>query len=92
MAELLGEALHDIDQALVRLGTDEDAATEAADAAIKAERRLERAYYQGMAGLLDVESRGERIARRELYRRCARIGDMVIDVAERIVYAVVKQS
>ena len=34
----------------------------------------------------------ERIARRELYRRCSRIGEVVIDVAERVVYAVVKQS
>ena len=34
----------------------------------------------------------ERIARRELYRRCSRIGDMVIDVAERVAYSVVKES
>jgi hypothetical protein len=33
-----------------------------------------------------------RIARRELYRRCEIIGDLVIDLAERIVYAVVKAS
>ena len=78
--------------ALAHLGTDDDAATEAADAAIKAERSLERAYYRGMGALLEVEDRGERIARRELYRRCVRIGEMVIDVAERVVYAVVKQT
>ena len=30
--------------------------------------------------------------RRELYRRSSRIGEAVVDVAERIVYAVVKQS
>ncbi|HLY51275.1 MAG TPA: DUF47 family protein [Solirubrobacteraceae bacterium] len=92
MAELLGEAVRNIDSALAQLGKDDDAATDAADAAIKAERRLERAYYLGMAGLLEVENRSERIARRELYRRCARIGEMVIDVAERVVYAVVKQG
>jgi uncharacterized protein Yka (UPF0111/DUF47 family) len=92
MAQLLGEAVRHIDQALVHLGRNDDAATEAADAAITAERRLEHAYYTGMASLLEVENRSERIARRELYRRCARIGDMVIDVAERVVYAVVKQS
>ena len=45
-----------------------------------------------MGALLEVENRGERIAHRELYRRCARIGEMVIEVAERVVYAVVKQS
>ena len=91
MATLLGEAVRHIDEALVQLGSDADAATAAADAAIEAERRLESVYYSGMAALLDTESRSERIARRELYRRCVRIGDMVIDVSERVVYAVVKQ-
>jgi hypothetical protein len=45
-----------------------------------------------MVGLLGVEDRTERITRRELYRRFSRIGEAVVDVAERIVYAVVKQS
>jgi hypothetical protein len=45
-----------------------------------------------MAALLSVDERGARIAGRELYRRCMRIGDLVVDVAERIIYAVVKQS
>jgi uncharacterized protein Yka (UPF0111/DUF47 family) len=92
MARLLGEAVRHVDRALVHLGSDDDVATEAADAAIAAERKLELAYYRGMAALLEVEDRSERIARRELYRRCVRIGEMVIDVAERVVYAVVKQT
>lgn len=94
MARQLADAVRHIDQALLHLGPnlDADAATEAADAAITAERRLERAYYQGMAALLEVEDRTQRISRRELYRRCGRIGDTVIDVSERVVYAVVKQS
>jgi hypothetical protein len=92
MAARLAEAVRDIDQALAHLSSDEDAATEAADAAITAERSLERAYYKGMGALLEVKNRSERIARRELYRHGARIGEMVIDVAERVVYAVVKQN
>ncbi len=92
MAALLGEAVRHIDSAIAQLGRSGDDATEAADAAIAAERRLERAYYHGMASLLEVEDMRERIARRELYRRCSRIGEVVIDVAERVVYAVVKQS
>jgi len=92
MARLLGEAVRHIDRALGHLGSDDDAATETADAAIGAERELERTYYRGMAALLEVEDRSERIARRELYRRLVRIGEAVIDVSERIVYAVVKQS
>lgn len=92
MARLLGEATREIDEALSRLGTDGEAATAAADRAIKAERRMELAYYQGMAELLEVEPRSERISSRELYRRCTRIGEEVINVAERIVYAVVKET
>jgi hypothetical protein len=42
--------------------------------------------------LLSVDDRTERITRRELYRRSSRIGEAVADVAERVVYAIVKQS
>ena len=45
-----------------------------------------------MAELLEVEDTRERISRRELYRRCARIGEVVVDIAERVQYAIVKQS
>ena len=39
-----------------------------------------------------VDDLREVMARRELYRRCARIGETVVDVAERVLYAVVKES
>ncbi|MGZ4247908.1 MAG: DUF47 domain-containing protein [Solirubrobacteraceae bacterium] len=92
MARSLAEAVRHINCALGHLASDDDAATETADAAIESERELERTYYRGMAALLEVEDRSERIARRELYRRSVRIGEAVVDVSERIVYAVVKQS
>jgi hypothetical protein len=92
MGRLLGTSLRHIDDAIARLGSDGDEATASADAAITTERQLESAYYKGMGGLLEVEDRSERIARRELYRRCSRIGETVVEVAERVVYAVVKQS
>jgi uncharacterized protein len=92
MAGLLEQALHDIDAAIANLGSDGDAATADADEALASAKRLDDAYYEGMGALLEVESRQDRISRRELYRRCARIGEVVVDVAERIVYAVVKQS
>lgn len=92
MTELLAEALGQLDAAIGRLGADPDAATAAADAAVAAERELEDAYYRGMAELLAVQDRTERVARRELYRRCARIGEAVVEAAERVVYAVVKQT
>jgi uncharacterized protein Yka (UPF0111/DUF47 family) len=92
MAELLAESVRHLDDAIARLDTNGEEAAAAADAAIKAERRLDHAYYDGMAALLEVDDMRERISRRELYRRCERIGDIVIDVAERVVYAVMKQS
>lgn len=92
MAAMLRDAVAHIGEALNKLGSDGDAAHAAADRAIRAERELEHTYYRGMAELLEVDSRHERISSRELYRRCARIGDEVVDVAERVVYAVVKES
>jgi uncharacterized protein Yka (UPF0111/DUF47 family) len=92
MAVLLNRALGHLSAALATLGSDADRSTAAADAAIAIQRELESAYYHGMAGLLTDEDRTERITRRELYRRSSRIGEAVVDVAERIVYAVVKQT
>jgi uncharacterized protein len=92
MAGLLGEAVRHIDEALARLDSSGDSATEAVAAAIETETRLEQTYYTGMAALLDVKDERERISRRELYRRCLRIGEMVVDVAERVEYAVMKLS
>ena len=92
MATLLHSALDDIDNAIARLGSDADGATAAADAAIRNARDIEHVYYRGMAALLELDDRSQRISLRELYRRCERIGEAVIDVAERVVYAVVKQS
>ncbi len=92
MAGILRDAVAQLVAAINQLGSKGEAASTAADEAIHAERRLEDAYYRGMAELLRVDTRNERISSRELYRRCARIGDGVIDVAERIVYSVVKES
>ena len=92
MAASLSEAIRHIDSALATLDSDDEEATRMANQAIAAERRLEDSYYRGMAALLELDDRNERIARRELYRRCMRIGEAVTDVAERVVYAVVKQG
>lgn len=92
MASLLARALRHIDDAFSSLGSDADEATASADAALAVERQLEHAYYEGMAGLLEVGDRHARIARRELYRGCSRIGETAVEVAERVVYAVVKQT
>ena len=92
MAALLLEATRQIDDAIARLGSDDDASTTTADAAIKTARHLEHVYYAETAKLLEVEDMRERISLRELYRRCDLLSHLVVDVAERVVYAVVKES
>ena len=92
MTKLLLDATRQIDGAIGHLGSDDDQATAAADAAIKTARELEHVYYSETAKLLEVRDTRERISRRELSRRCERISEAVIEVAERITYAVVKES
>jgi uncharacterized protein Yka (UPF0111/DUF47 family) len=92
MTRLLAEAAREIDKGVAGLGSSGRDATAAADRAIEIVRDMQSHYYRGMATTLDLDDRGERIARRELYRRCSRIGDTAVDVAERIVYSVVKES
>jgi hypothetical protein len=92
MAELLAVAVRELDEAVACLAPRGSDATARADAAIKAVRRLERVYRTAMGTLLDHEDLREVTARRELYRRASRIGEAVEDVAERVLYAVVKQS
>lgn len=67
-------------------------ATDCADAAVKAQRRLERAYRASMSALIEEEDLREVMARRELYRRLARVGDTIVEVAERVWYAAVKEG
>ena len=92
MAGYLAEATRRLADAAAQLGHHGDLASKAADAAVKCDRRLERVYRAAMAALLETDDLREVTARRELYRRCSRIGETVVDVAERIQYAVVKES
>ena len=92
MVSMMVEATRQIDDAIGHLGRDDDQATAASDSAIKTARRLDHCYYRETAKLLEVEEMRQRIGLRELYRRCDRISEVLIDVAERIVYAVVKES
>jgi len=92
MGKLLAEAIRHLDAAIAGLGPDGGDAAASADAAIKTQRRMERVYRAAMGTLLSIDDLREVMARRELYRRCSRIGEIVVDVAERVVYAVVKES
>jgi uncharacterized protein Yka (UPF0111/DUF47 family) len=95
MVVLLAEAVGHLADAFAHLGGDghgDGGATEAADAAIKSQRHVERIYRAAMSALLAVSDVHEVIARRELYRRLSRLGDLVHRVAERVWYAVVKEA
>ncbi|MBK5111351.1 MAG: DUF47 family protein [Thermoleophilia bacterium] len=92
MAKLLARAVRELDTAVAQLDSSGDKATAAADRSIEAVRELQASYYQGMATTLTLKGRGRRISRREIYRRCRRISETTVDVAERIVYSVVKEG
>jgi uncharacterized protein Yka (UPF0111/DUF47 family) len=92
MAALVTTSVRCLDDAVAGLARGGRDATEAADAAIKAVRRAERVYRSAMAQLLEVDDLRDVMARRELYRRCSRMGEAAVDVAERVLYAVVKET
>lgn len=68
-----------------------DDPTTDADAAVKAQRALEWVYRGAMADLLTGENLREITGRRELYRRFSRMSETLVEVAERIWYAAVKE-
>jgi hypothetical protein len=65
--------------------------TDCADAAVKSQRKLEHVYRTAMSALLQDKNPREVAARRELYRRISRTSDVIVEVAERVWYSVLKQ-
>jgi hypothetical protein len=92
MADLVGLGVRDLVRAFPTLASDPNAATECADAAVRQQRALEHVYRRAMSALLHIDDIHEVAGRRELYRRCARMGDAIEGVAHRIWYAVVKEG
>jgi uncharacterized protein Yka (UPF0111/DUF47 family) len=92
MAARIGQGTHELVAAYAALPDDADTAIDRADAAIKAQRRLEHRYREAMSALLTVTDARVLFERRELYRRCARIGDDLVRAAERVWYSVVKEA
>jgi glutamine synthetase adenylyltransferase len=58
----------------------------------EAQRRLERVYRQAASALLEVQDLREVMGRRELYRRVSRISEILIEAADRVWYATVKEG
>ena len=92
MAALLTEGVRQLGEAFEHLGRAKGDATEYADAAIKTHRGVEHVYREAMSALLTVDDLRVVTARRELYRRMSRIGDLIHAVADRVWYAVVKET
>jgi uncharacterized protein Yka (UPF0111/DUF47 family) len=69
----------------------DEPATDAADRAHRMSRNLEKTYRRAMSELLAVTDLRELMGRRELYRRFARIGETLNEVADRVWYASVKE-
>jgi uncharacterized protein Yka (UPF0111/DUF47 family) len=98
MCSLLSEGVRHLADAFAGLDRSEGtngrgvAATEAADAAVKSQRQLERVYRGAMSALLEVEDLREVMGRRELYRRFSRVSEDLVEVAERVWYATFKEG
>src|SRR5919201_629110 len=92
MCEALAESVHLLCEAVELAGAKTDGATDRANEALRAERRIEKIYRDAMAALIDVDDLREVMARRELYRRLSRMGEVVVDVAERVWFTVVRES
>jgi uncharacterized protein len=92
MADLIAPGVRNLTDAFPDLVKDPDLATQRADSAVEHQRRLEHVYRQAMSSLVANSDFREVTGRRELYRRCARMGDALVGVAHRIWYAVVKEA
>jgi uncharacterized protein Yka (UPF0111/DUF47 family) len=95
MAEMAGhleQGVRELAVAFAALGEDADAATTAADAAIKSQRHLERVYRVAMSELVEERELRALLARQELYRRLTRMSESVVAVAERVWYSTVKEA
>jgi uncharacterized protein len=92
MCEALAESVHLLCEAVELAGAKSGEATQRANEALRAERRIEKVYRDAMAALIGVDDLREVMARRELYRRLSRIGEVVVDVAERVWYTVVREG
>jgi len=92
MAAAIGEGVRHLQAAFDALGGDETAATTAAEAAVKTQRRLERIYRVAMSERVADEDLRTVIGYQELYRRLMAISEALLLVADRVQYAIVKEA
>ncbi len=92
MAGEIATGVQHLGAAINHLTRDGNAATREADAAVSAERRMEKIYRDAMRRLLAADDLRELMIRGEFYRRTLEIGERLTRVADRVWYAVVKES
>ena len=95
MAALLAEGVQHLKAAFAQLDGTKDRqgrATQEADAAVKAQRQLERVYREAMSRLLQATDIRVVLGSRELYRRMTAMSDDIVSVADRVWYSRVKES
>jgi hypothetical protein len=92
MATLAAEGVRHLADAFAAIHADADAATVAADAAVKSQRRIEKVYRRAMPALLEFDDPRASWVRGDVYRRLVDLSDGVIGVADRVWYAVVKEG
>lgn len=92
MSRAITDGVRELDRALAHLAAgDHHAATGAADRAARSHSDVEHIYRAAMSALVGVGDVREVAAKRELYRRLARMSDRMSDVAERVWYSVLKE-
>lgn len=92
MAAELASGTRHLAEAFAALVDHGEAATTAADRAIKSHRNVEHIYRRAMSALIGVDDLGAVTIRRELYRRLVRTSNDIAAVADRVWYAVLKQT
>jgi uncharacterized protein Yka (UPF0111/DUF47 family) len=92
MVDLIGEGVAHVGDALAALGTDADAATAAADAAVKSQRRAEHLSRDLMPELVRRDDTRLALARVDVYHRLGEVSDRLVRVADRVWYTVVKEA
>ena len=92
MCDEVAEGVRHLGAVLQALGEDPGTADTEAAAAIKAQRNLERTYRAAMSQVIEQDDLREILARQELYRRLTRISDAVVGVADRVMYATVREG
>jgi len=92
MAAIALDVVRELAAALPALAPDPDPATAHADAAVAAERRMEKLYRAAMHDSLAIADLRASVNQREIYRRMLELGEAGVRVADRVWYAVVKEG